>query len=87
MLPAAHMPAEVASLKIEAYQQLRTGDHVASREEWHDEESREKTEADVPWRPYLEAPPPLTPRQRQLYGLEPYSDDATEAEAPGDAQP
>ncbi len=55
-----------AALKCEAYATMRTGDHVASREAWHDERSKGGL------RPYFPQPPALSAWQRKLYGLEAY---------------
>ena len=55
-----------AALKREAHTTLRTGDHVASREAWHEERGRGVL------RPYFQQPPMLSTWQQKLYGLDAY---------------
>ena len=55
-----------AALKREAHKTLRTGDHVASREAWHEERGHGVL------RPYFPQPPMLSTWQRKLYGLDAY---------------
>ena len=68
MRPACLTPREILTKKVEAYQRRHTGDHVPSRELWH----ASKGEASA-LRPFFdEAPPKLTGRMAQLYGLVAY---------------
>jgi hypothetical protein len=69
-LPADLTPESVYEQKRRAYLQLETSGHYPTREEWF-----EKTEkhSRICWKPYLQEPPQLSLRQRQLYGLERYA--------------
>ena len=72
MRPACLTPRHVSTLKVEAYQRRHTGDHVPSRELWH----TAKAEPASPVQPYFAAAPPqLTARQAELYGLVAYNHD------------
>jgi hypothetical protein len=87
-MPAAMTPEAVYAQKRLAYQHLETGCHYPTREEWFEKTDRHKR---LDWRPYFRELPDLTPRQRQLYGLERYApcvqDAAEEAEAHTIASP
>lgn len=65
MLPAALTPEPVYEKKRRAYEQLETGGHWPCREEWFCARYPPLFEL----RPYFDRPPPLTARQRLLYGL------------------
>jgi len=73
-LPAALTPPHVHEQKAEAYATLRTGSHWPDREVWFEGRGRR----DV--RPYFKPrggriEVHMTPRLRQLYGLDPYDSD------------
>lgn len=65
-LPAQLTPEAVYPQKQRAYERLETGCHYPNREEWFEEGERHKKFA---WRPYFAAPPELSLRQREIYGL------------------
>lgn len=69
-LPAELTPESVYLQKQRAYEHLQTGCHYPNREEWFEAVDRHKK---MPWRPYFAAPPKLTHRQQELYGLVRYS--------------
>jgi len=73
MLPAALTPDGVYSDKLRAYQQLETGSHWPTKEEWF----KPRREVKICVKPFFKAPPVLTHRQRLLYGLDRYSQDST----------
>jgi len=68
MLPAALTPEEVYNDKLQAYQKLETGSHWPNHEEWF--EAKQDRQCEV--KPFYQKPPPLTRRQRLLYGLDRY---------------
>jgi hypothetical protein len=68
MLPAALTPEEVYPLKLRAYEQLETGSHWPSKEEWF----KPRREINIDIKPFFKKPPALTGRQRLLYGLDRY---------------
>lgn len=68
-LPAALTPDPVYVQKRLAYEQLRTGGHYPTREEWFEVKPPHQLRD---WQPFFREPPKLTERQRQLYGLDCY---------------
>mmetsp|Transcript_95542 Transcript_95542/g.270485 ORF Transcript_95542/g.270485 Transcript_95542/m.270485 type:complete len:405 (-) Transcript_95542:200-1414(-) len=77
MLPAVLTPEDVYAQKQRAYYGLQTSSHWPCFEEWF------KPARDTgSFKPYFERPPPLTPRQRLLYGLDRYSAGAGPGAAP-----
>ena len=75
MAPAALTPARARARKAAAWRELRTGDHVPSREAWH----APKAGAPPPRGSFFPGgPPALTRRQARLHGTAPYDDDDDE---------
>lgn len=68
MMPAVLTPEEVYPDKQRAYEQLETGCHWPTREEWF--KPRQEPQFEV--RRFFAKPPALTSRQRLLYGLDRY---------------
>mmetsp|Transcript_85964 Transcript_85964/g.227914 ORF Transcript_85964/g.227914 Transcript_85964/m.227914 type:complete len:395 (+) Transcript_85964:98-1282(+) len=68
-LPASLTPESTYPEKLRAYEQLETGSHWPTREEWFVAQRRHEALA---VRPFFRAPPELTVRQQELYGLQRY---------------
>jgi len=68
MLPAVLTPEDVYAAKRRAYEQLETGSHWPTREEWF----TARKEPQFNLRTYHKHPPPMSNRQILLYGLERY---------------
>mmetsp|Transcript_24659 Transcript_24659/g.37472 ORF Transcript_24659/g.37472 Transcript_24659/m.37472 type:complete len:376 (-) Transcript_24659:335-1462(-) len=68
-LPAALTPETVYPDKLRAYQQLETGAHWPSREEWFQPKPKHLA---IDPQPYFRTPPELPLRQQQLYGIARY---------------
>lgn len=66
-LPAVLTPEAVYAQKWRAYKQLETGSHWPNREEWFEPRRR-----NLDIQPFFKAPPELTLRQKELYGLVKY---------------
>jgi len=69
-LPAALTPEAIYAQKRRAFKELATGCHYPNREEWFEETAKHMRLA---WKPYFKAPPSLSLRQAELYGLRHYA--------------
>lgn len=73
MLPASLTPEALYPKKRQAYEQLQTGSHWPTKEEWFRKTARWKTGFDKSLaRPFFTMPPELTPRLEELCGLRCY---------------
>lgn len=79
-LPAALTPEPVYYQKRRAFERLETGCHYPNREEWFEVVERHRR---ISWRPYFTAPPKLTQRQQELYGLVRYGELAAKEQSGG----
>jgi hypothetical protein len=76
--PACLTPTHLLPQKLAAYKERRTSDHRVSEESWH--AHRRRADRQMQPRPhYRHAPPLVTVRQAQLFGLVPYPNQSTES--------